>query len=47
MKEKKRIEIFVSENVKTKLTEIAEDLGIGVATVIKLAIDKYLKPKEK
>lgn len=41
-KVKKRIEIFVTEDSKRKLLEIANTMGIGVATVVKISIEEYL-----
>lgn len=43
MKVKKKIEIFLTEENKEKLRVKAESMGIGMATVIKIALEEYLK----
>jgi predicted DNA-binding protein len=40
---KKKIEIFVTEEMKKRLKEKADFLGIGMATVLKIALEEYLK----
>lgn len=42
-KSKNRIEIFVSDETKAHLVAHADKLSIGVATVVKIAIEKFLK----
>lgn len=42
MKVKKKIEIFLTEENKEKLKLKADSMGIGMATVIKIALQEYL-----
>jgi predicted DNA-binding protein len=43
LKNKQRIEIFVTQETKDKLSEKADSLMVGVATIVKMAIEEYLK----
>lgn len=43
MNNKKKIEIFLTEENKAKLKIKADSMGIGMATVIKIALEEYLK----
>lgn len=40
---KKKVEVFFSEEVKQRLKAKADSMGIGMATVIKIALEEYLK----
>lgn len=40
---KKKIEIFVPLEVKEALKKKADSLGVGMATILKIALDEYLR----
>lgn len=42
-KNKQRIEIFVTQETKDNLSQKADSLMVGVATIVKIAIEDYLK----
>ena len=43
MIEKKKIEVFVTSEVKEKIRNKAKDLGVSMGDVIKRALENYLK----
>jgi len=42
-KNKEKVEVFMPDELKEKLRLKAESLGIGMATVIKIALEGFLK----
>jgi hypothetical protein len=42
-KKLKKVDVFFTEDNKEKLRLKAESMGIGMATVIKIAVEEYLK----
>lgn len=42
---KEKVEVFMSDELKEKLRTRADLLSIGMATVIKVALEEYLNKK--
>lgn len=43
MRNKDKVEVYFTKDAKERLKARADSLGVGMATVIKLALEEYLK----
>jgi len=43
MRKKQKVEVYMSDELKESLRLRAEALSVGMATVIKIALEEYLK----
>jgi hypothetical protein len=46
MRKKQKIEVYMSDDLKESLKLCAESMSIGMATVIKIALEEFLNKRK-